>query len=144
METKGGVQRVARPVDALLRSGRVSDAEVASADRFYNDYAFATGARDPEKSGGGGGVDGYNISQLDAITNTSAVRRAMGPGNMLLLVAFVIDERSISSLAGGSASVRERLTKTVTVILKRLTEHYAQRDGAAPGTGSKIRAVIVD
>ena len=126
--TPSGAQRSVRPVDTLRRYNRIGDAEVAAATRFYDDWAFSVGARDPEKSGSGGGVDGYNISQIDAITRLNAARAAFGPGDALLLHAVVIDERSMDTLAGGSASVRDRVTKAVAALLKKLSDHYAEVD----------------
>lgn len=139
-----GTQHVASTVAALRKSGKIGDPEVAAAARFYSDYAFASGAHDPEKSGSGGSVDGYNISQIDAITHFNAAVRAVGPVAADDLSAVVIAERSTMYLAGGrDGRARVKVALRVSASLKSLSDHYAARDGARAGKSSSIRAVYV-
>ena len=127
--TPQGAQRVVHPVDTLRRHNRIGDAEVAAAWRFLDDWALSVGARDPEKSGSGGGVDGFSMAQINAITHLNAARAVFGPGDGLLLHAVVIDRRSMHHLAGGKdGRIQQRITVKVAALLKRLSDHYAEAD----------------
>lgn len=139
-----GTQHVASTVAALRKSGKIGDPEVAAAARFYSDYAFASGAHDPEKSGSGGSVDGYNISQIDAITRTNAVKVALGSQHVWVRLT-VIYEVSIRTLADGKdGRAHGKATQQVCEALKALADHYAETDGSRQGQASRIRAVSVD
>lgn len=138
-----GTQHVASTVAALRKSGKIGDPEVAAAARFYADYAFASGAHDPEKSGSGGSVDGYNISQIDAITRTNAVKVALKSEPWLLVFRIVVNEQSLRHLAGGNGFRRDRILGKVLAALKALSDHYANTDGSRAGKASPIRALGV-
>jgi hypothetical protein len=140
-----GTQHVASTIAALRRSNKIGDAEVVAAGRFYADFAFASGARDPEKGGSGGGADGYSAAQIDAITHWNAAVYAIGAFNAVKVEQVVIFEISIRSLAGGKGG-RDHGKETAKVCnaLKTLSDHYAKLDGSRPGRASPIRAASVD
>ena len=140
-----GVQHVASPVMALRKSGKIGDAAVLAADRYYRDYAFAAGARDPEATGSGGGVDGYSIAQIMAIGAYRDAAQAVGIISNGILMAVVVMEISLATMAGGrSGAARARVTGDVVKALTALADHYAEKDGSRPGRSTPIRAASVD
>ena len=144
-EVVEGRQQIARPVLALRKSGRIGDAEVEAAGRFYRDYALGMhGARDSTASGSGGGAQGFSAAMIDALTGYRAACQALGNYHTDLLRVVVVEECSISSTAGRSARERERAAQRVAEALKALADHYANADGARPGKASPIRAIFVD
>lgn len=144
------LQRVDTGVAQLRRAGKITSAEVCSADRWRNDYELGVhGARDPDKSGSGGGVDGYNISAIDALTRFHTAEKAVGPFGTGLLIAFVADGLSANAIAGeldqqrqaaeeaGRPTVglwsRQDLAGAIVAALTRLTEHYEEVDSTRKG-----------
>ena len=140
-----GRQQIARPVLALRKSGRIGDAEVEAAGRFYRDYALGMfGARDAMASGSGGGAQGFSAAMIDALTGYRAACQALGNYHTDLLRVVVVEECSLTAFAGRSARHRERAAQSVAEALKALADHYAKVDGARPGKHSPIRAIFVD
>ncbi len=131
------VQRSDSGLAQLRRAKKIGDAEVTGADRFRSDYELGVhGARDPEKSGSGGGVDGYNISAIDALTRFSKASAAVGRFGSSLLVAFVCEGMSINAISQDAARAgwsRQDLVGAVVATLTRLTEHYETVDSTKPG-----------
>lgn len=138
-------QRADSGLQQLRRTDKIGDRELVAATRWRGDYELgACGARDPAKSGSGGGVDGYNISAIDALTRYWSAKAAVGGFGDSLLVAFVSDGLSLNAIArsleaeraaaekagrptGGTWS-RQDLTGALVVVLTRLGEHYAEID----------------
>jgi hypothetical protein len=101
-----GVQRVQRPVDVLRRHGRISDADLASAERYYIDYALGW-----EHVGG----EATSVSPghpTDAFVNA---RTAVGGHSADALSVGVLND-------AGPANA------PLALALKRLTDHYARVD----------------
>lgn len=136
-------QRADSGLAQLRRTDKIGDREVAAATRWRGDYELgACGARDPAKSGSGGGVDGYIINAIDALTRYRSAKASVGAFGDSLLVAFVSDglslnaiarsleaERSAAEEAGrhtGGVWSRQDLTGALVVVLTRLGEHYAE------------------
>jgi hypothetical protein len=127
-EMEGGLrQRVSRPVLALQRSGRIGQAEVTAADRFYTDYALGMcQARDPERSGGAGGQQGFSAAVIDAMTGYRQAVQALGLFRSAVLHDLVIEETSISTMAGADGGrVWTDTRNEVALILQALADHYA-------------------
>ena len=139
------VQRLDSGLQQLRRTDKISDREVVAATRWRGDYELgACGARDPEKSGSGGGVDGYNISAIDALTRYRSAKASVGLFGDSLLIAFVSDGLSLNAIARsleserlaaekaglrtGGVWSRQDLTGALVVVLTRLGEHYAEID----------------
>ena len=137
------VQRLDSGLAQLRRTDKIGDREVAAATRWRGDYELGNfGARDPEKSGSGGGVDGYNISSIDALTRYRSAKAAVGAFGDSLLVAFVSDGLSLNAIARSLEAERlaaekagrptdgiwsrQDLTGALVVVLTRLGEHYAE------------------
>ena len=144
-EVIDGRQQVARPVAALRKSGRIGDAEVEAAARFYRDYALGMcGARDAERAGGGGGQAGFAAAVIDAMGAYQDVRRALGRRDFDYAVGLVVEERSLRALAGGRGGrMAMRVAGLAGDALRALADHYAKVDGAPPAKASKIRAIVV-
>lgn len=128
-----GRQQIVRPVTLLHRSGRVGDAEVLAASRYYDDYSFGVcGAADEGRGGSGGGVDGYNIAAIEALGAYLDVGRTLGRDVATTLRLHVICEFSVRALVGGGARAREKQAAKFTAALKALADHYSNTDGARP------------
>lgn len=138
-----GAQQVARPVARLRKLGKIGDAEVVAADRFYRDAAFAMGARDGQKTGTGGGQAGFSAAQIDAITRYRQAANALSLDQFWLLLRVVVEEVSIYALAGAAGRPHGRVQAAAAAALKALSAHYAAIDGAKPGSGARMRASTV-
>lgn len=135
-----GRQQIVRPVTLLHRSGRVGDAEVQAAARYYDDYSFGVcGASDEGRGGSGGGVDGYNIAAIEALGAYLDVGRALGPSVAEVLFCHVVEERSIRSKVGGGSAGMKRAALFASA-LKDLADHYSRADGARPATKANKKA----
>lgn len=141
------VQRADSGLAQLRRAGKIGAHEVVAATRWRSDYELgACGARDTEKSGMGGGVDGFNISATDALTRYNKAKAAVGLFGDMLLRAFVSDSLSLRQIsedlerqrqaaekAGKDTTAmwsRQDLNGAVVAVLTRLGEHYAEIDAS--------------
>lgn len=132
--TAAGGQQVARPVLALQRSGKIGPGEVAAAERLYSDYALGVcGARDSGRTGGGGGVQEFSASMLDAMTRYRRARDAVGHRAEEVLRAVVVDETSLKALAAAAGVRTDYVCGMVVAALQSLADHYAS---ARPARGS--------
>lgn len=132
-----GRQQVARPVLALRRSGKVGDAEVAAAERYYADYALALcGARDMERIGAGGGVQAFFAATVDAVTRYREAAQAIGPRGDALLRLVVVEEMSCTALGARLGTNHHDAGGRVATVLEVLADHYAavDRKRSAPVT----------
>lgn len=138
------VLRIHSGLAQLLDAGKIGMAEVNAANRWRSDYELGEhGARDPEKSGSGGGVDGYNISAIDALTRYRSACRAIGMIGDCLLRAFVSDGLSFRAMAAKLGRDNRDLSAQTALVLEILAEHYADVDSnkAPPAwEASRIRA----
>ena len=128
--TPGGRQQIAPPVAALRRSGKLGDAEVTAAERFYRDYALVNGSRDPDRVGGGGGQQGFSAMVLDAQTRYRQAVRTLGPRASSLLHLVVIEEMSCRAISARMGSNHEDVGSRVAAALEVLAAHYETVDRA--------------
>lgn len=141
------VQRADSGLQQLARSRQIGLSLVVAATRWRSDYELGVhGARDPDKSGSGGGVDGYSIARVDALTRHHKAAAAVGRFGTSLLIAFVVESLSLNSIAADLDARRQRaidagrdtggmwsrqdLTGAVVATLARLGEHYSEIDDA--------------
>jgi hypothetical protein len=110
-----GVQRVQRPADVLKRRGKISDADLASAERYYVDYAIGWEHVSGEATSVSPG------HPTDAFVNA---RGAVGRHSAAVLAVGVLND-------AGPANI------LLSLALKRLTDHYARVDGGSVSKRAK-------
>lgn len=127
-----GGQAVQRPVALLRRAGRIGDAEVAAADRYYRDYAI-----------GWEDTQGEHSPSDDPYTAYFGARAAVGfPGRHLLAFA-VLQDVSVGAMAAFYALPVKRIQNLLVSSLDTLTAYYATLDGGRPAPETAIRAAGV-
>ena len=127
-----GVQRVQRPVDVLLRAGKIAPEHQIAAARYYEDYAIAWEC-----------AIEFRSSHLDPHIAYFHARHAVGyPGRSILALA-VLSDVTVANLATFYGVPVDRAETWIVDALKRLTRAYAEMDGAAPAPTTNIRAAGV-
>jgi hypothetical protein len=140
-QATAGRQQVARPVLALRDSGKIGDAEVTAAERFYRDFALAMfGARDSERAGGGGGQQGFSAAVLDAMTGYRRAAQAIGIRSDALLRLVVVEEMSCRALAERMKTTHDHVSGRIAQVLEVLADHYARADKRDRGTACSMKA----
>jgi hypothetical protein len=127
MSETGG-ERVSSTLRKLRESGKIGDAEVWAAERFYRDTALAEGARDPEAKGSGGGMQAYSAAQLDAVTGCRRVVEMLGPWAEGLLRLAVVDEASCRAIAERTGTNDQFIGGMLSAALRFLAHHYTVAD----------------
>lgn len=125
------VQRVQSGVLALRQSGKIGDAEVAAAERWYADYALAEhGAASPALAGSGGGAGCFLDAQLQAIGNYRAVRTGLGEHLDLRLRVYVGEGLSLRKMSAELGIDQKTVCGMLVADLQTLANFYAIWDGA--------------
>ncbi len=125
--TVNGRQRVRSGVTALRKAGRIGDAEVADADRWYRDYILGVcGVFDAEPGRGAGGGDAHTagFARAKAAQACRLACAAVGRSGTDLLIRFVAEDASLISLETVLGMDRKSVVGAVVMTLRRLTEHY--------------------
>jgi hypothetical protein len=139
-----GREQIARPVAALLRSGKIGQAEATAAERYYADFALGVcGARDTARVGRGGGSDGITGAQIAAMESYRRAAAAIGRRADALLRELVIEETSLRAMAKARGHASTHFVCGMVVFaLSILADHYS--GGApTPAPASAIRAADV-
>jgi hypothetical protein len=143
-EIADGVQRVVSSVGALRRAGELTDADVATCERWYRDFALAVfGARDAG-TGGSGDPAGAMDAVVKASEGYKLACRTLGIVGDRLMRAFVGAGLSLAAMGKATGRNQTKVAGAVVVIIQRLTEHYAEVDHARPNKRADIRSVVMD
>lgn len=134
--TESGAQRVCGAVARLHLSGKLGDAEMAAAERYYRDAMLALGvspslANEPRASATPGDPGHALIVRITARTALRRAREAVGPRMAALLDAAVIGERSARAIAAEMGYDHQHVGGRIAAAVEALTDHYAQADGKA-------------
>ncbi|GAN79798.1 hypothetical protein SAMN02746095_02935 [Acidocella aminolytica 101 = DSM 11237] len=137
-----GAERIDSGVMALHRNGSLTDSDLHAAERFYADYALAVhGARDSEKTGGGGSPDSMGVAVIHASAALTDAIEAVGSYGKAILVAFVVDGLSLAKIAQSRGENRQVLTGIVISTIKRLSDHYYAVDNRPRFPMKRARSV---
>ena len=128
-----GGQSVQRPVNVLLRAGRLTTAHRDAAERYYRDYAIGWECVGGESSQGLG----------DHLVRYYAARHAVGFPGLHILALAVLNDVSVDATAAFYYLARPSVERLLITTLERLADHYAAVDGTAPAPESGIRAAGV-
>jgi hypothetical protein len=117
-------------VTALRKAGKISHADAASAERWYQDYALGVHGvfdSDPALGRGGGGGDAHTAQFARAKGSLSfrEACQAVGQHGTEILTQFVVNGLTLAALGKLMSIHNSEATGAVVATLRRLTEHYA-------------------
>jgi hypothetical protein len=131
-DDKTRVTRIQSGAIALHQSGRITDAQLATAGMWYDNWSIGTGhplRASPMRFlgvslGGAASADGVPVRQLDAATRHREAVAAVGKAGTERLMAFVCEGSSLQAAAKILGVGRQDLSAQVIADLERLTEFY--------------------
>lgn len=128
-EYRRSVETTHTNVRSLRKSGKISDADVASANRWYQDYALGVhGVFDSEPSGfrtGGGDAHTAQFARAKGLQAFREACLAVGQHGTEILTRFVVNGSTLAALGKELGIHNSEATGQVSATLRRLTEHYS-------------------
>jgi hypothetical protein len=127
-------KRARSGVMQLRQAGAITDADVASAERWHMDFALAMAS--PSTGGTGTTPDDLieAASRAIATMRYHAACRVVGSHGTALLRMYVAARMSFVEISKKTNQNRKEIGGMVGAILERLTEHYEVTDNARSET----------
>ncbi len=127
-------QRIADGGAALFRNGKIGGAEVAAADRWYQDYALGVeGVFDaPGRGAGGGDAHTAMFARAAAKLAWRGACEAVGAYGSTMLRLLIVEGKTLAAVGREAGIHNSEATGAVVAAIRRLTEHYAAVDQGRP------------
>lgn len=136
----GGRLQKKNTIAILHEKGRITDDHAFAASRLYSDYAMGVcGVADIDSGEtvpgirGAGGIDGYAVAQIDALTRYREAVKSIGRPLANILIPVVCKELTMKDLGEYIGVDQRSLSGIVKVALEALCIHYGMVSASCAG-----------